>query len=134
MERRKTDDYSYVAAAKTAIEIFEFSARRTGRTARMIERLKQGDRVYVVNAEQARYLTRRIHDAGKSGIDVRIFNGVSHMENRAPGRVYLDHALQMNWVKDALDAAASRMAEVEDALSCDPSKREPIWPKEEFTL
>lgn len=88
------DEYGYGEVAKVAIQLFEQSARQSGRTMRMIERVSDGDRIVVTTDQERRHIEVRLREAGKTKVRVIVWSndGFSDAFRGQPeGRTFFDH-------------------------------------------
>lgn len=99
------DIYGIGSGIESGAMIFFQSCRQTGRTTRMIEALKPGDRVVVHEAALKRHMEKELARAGKAGIEVvAVPVNESHSlvvgRPRAEGRTYFTHDwLQLYWLR-----------------------------------
>ena len=88
------DIFGIGAAVETAVEIFIRAARRTGRTTRLLETIKNGDCVITDTNNSARLITRYCIDhnikARTVVIHPRDLNGMGRLEG-FHGRILFDH-------------------------------------------
>lgn len=70
MTKYKPNDYGIGAALDAMLRTLEHSARRTGRTTRMLDALREGDQVIAMNADHAQILRRDIRERGLKDVSV----------------------------------------------------------------
>jgi hypothetical protein len=123
--KRTFNDYGYVAVALAGLELFEMSARRFGRTERLIAAVRDGDRVICSSTDHQRDLKRRLRDAGKPNVTVV----VSDPRRGAPlglvsakrCRTFFDHPYVLERVRLSIRGAGIELAEWEKEMSRDPA-------------
>lgn len=96
--KHSSDEYGFAAAAMVGLHVFETSARSTGRTLRLVERVTDDDVIIVPSAQMARDMERRLRDAGKK-TKVRVVepgeNPLDRQGTMPRGRAFFEH----EWVR-----------------------------------
>lgn len=90
-----TDEFGYTSAAMAGLQVFEMSARGSGRTMRLIERVKKGDAIICASSGSARYIRSALRDMKKDGVEVLV-RDPKHFPRDPPGtrphgRAFYDH-------------------------------------------
>lgn len=88
------DQYGIGSAMQAMQAMYVNTARRAGRTTRMLERLKDGDRVLCSNQGAARDIKNRARGMGLDVQTIHIsdFHGMAQMRP-AEGKTYMDHTM-----------------------------------------
>ncbi len=84
-------DDRYGMALRVALEAVEIGARRSGRTTRMLDQVRDGDVVVCATAREVDRLTRLL---AERRIKARVTMAAGHYDvprPRAPGRIHFDH-------------------------------------------
>lgn len=101
---------------RAALNLFEQGARRSGRTTRMIEALRNGDTIICASGAYAGELTRLIGRERPELISVRVFVCETfedaYRRTRGAGRVILDHEWVRVFYHRALDQAERELADL----------------------
>lgn len=115
------DEYGFGSAAFAGVRLFEETQRGTGRTSRLIERVKDGDAIVVISREQADLHRRLLRDARKKGVSVLVWDNGTAMsaKGRVAGRFILDHVLQAHLIEKAIKLELRRQSEVMHSPSHD---------------
>jgi hypothetical protein len=126
------DECGYAATLKSSLHYFAINSRQTGRTSRLIERVKDGDQIVAPSAEVARYIERRLREYGKNNIKVFSvspsemplnFVGTAHH-----GRTFFEHSWVERFFINAIDQAEKQL----ESYSIAMSKTWPEAPKPQF--
>lgn len=138
------DEYGFAATAKTALNLFEVQSRSSGRTSRMIERLRDGDRVLVGDQKFARWIEDRLAKVGKKDVKVLVVppsqNPMERYGTSPVGRTFFDHTWIEAFFHRSLDNAARDLQYIQQAMSKDwPDQTNPLadksgWSMNEFHL
>lgn len=107
----------------TSLETYTHTARQTGRTTRLINSLKDGDRVLVGSDTEQRRLTDLVKRRGLN-VEIRLAradrppafaaeNGMS----MSAGRTYFEHTLVEQFYRNAITWTATEIQDVEIRLS-----------------
>lgn len=121
-------DHSGIGAAlEGAAKVYFLAARRTGRTAALIESLKDGDRVVFASPVAAREFENRCREADKriDTVVLSVDRAYEYLARKRPkGRLVFDHG----WVEDYYLASLRRSAEFIDRMQLELSgdKEPPI--------
>lgn len=106
------DEYGFGAAAQAGLRMFEQCARQSGRTMRMIERVKDGDQIVVLLEREAKRLRSLLPEAKKPGVVVIVINEHMDVEGRVrrpAGRTFFDHEWQRMFFERAIQRAAREL-------------------------
>lgn len=119
------DEQGYGATARAALTIYEGHARRTGRTARLIERLGPDDQVVCPNNTIADHLRRRLREAKKPSVRVIVVDPrevpLTRVATAPRGRTFYEHT----WV---LDFFMRQLSEAERDLDRWAAAMSKTWP------
>lgn len=106
------DDYGIGSTAVVALRLYDMQSRRSGRTTRMLERVKSGDTIVVSSPEQIRAIERVMREAEIENVRIIAINprdSLDAIEHRLrnvtagrSGRVLLDHTVVLNFYMDAI--------------------------------
>lgn len=113
------DEYGIGSAASMGLHLYEASSRGTGRTTRMVERLRDDDQVVCRSAKEAERIRRLLKDAGKSTkvVSVQHASDLYDRTQRAKGRTYFDHDWVHQYFVDAVKDAEDNLRRHADRLS-----------------
>lgn len=108
------DIYGIGPAVTSAVEIYFSASRRTGRTALLIEQIKNGDLVLFATPTEAARIQRECHSRGIKASCVVLSGRDPHEAfyeamRRAPQRVLLDHGWVEEWYRQALRSARDEL-------------------------
>jgi len=105
------DSFGYSGAMTVGLHVYEQSNRQSGRTARLIEQIKDGDVIVVTTAQYAALLKTRLHEAGKKKVSV-VVDGPpdlerlhSRLSGKYGGKVLLDHTWMLEYFEKSLERA-----------------------------
>lgn len=110
------DTFGIGNAIKTSLNLVENAARRTGRTSRLLESLKTGDRVFVLHAAEGEKIRRLAHEAGKD-ISFTVVDpaNVGEYLYGSKDRIKLDHSLVSAMYEYQVKATEAFIDRVENA-------------------
>ena len=115
------DEYGFSAAARMALQLFETNSRQTGRTARMIERVRDGDLIVTSMGKEALRLERLLKEAKKTGVKIIVCNSDDYPIERArgaiPSRVFFDHSWVLAYFQRELEHADARLERLQREMS-----------------
>lgn len=132
------DPYGHLSAARVGVEMFETFQRQTGRTVRLVESARPGDRIIVHAAEAARYVEHLLRSQDPERARTIRVTAVSdlpnpmallsHLQGTAGPyqRVLLDH----EWSRRALVAGMRSLGEDLERLRAHLNARAPAEPPE----
>lgn len=109
-----TEQYGFGKELQSSIQNIEQSMRRTGRTTRMLEALKDGDRVVTYSEASASYLRQLIRERGLN-VNVRVCEptpgALADMERvkASDGETVFDHTWIYMYYRAALDGASAML-------------------------
>lgn len=127
-----SDFFGIGATMKALVSIYTASARASGRTTRLVQALRPGDRVICQNKEQMRHLERRLREAGFAREDVTLVvmpaKDYRQIYERKPssGRTYFDHGWVEEFYRDQINECAHTIYEWETRLSDKPPESAPL--------
>ncbi|MEO8299949.1 MAG: hypothetical protein ABI574_19325 [Burkholderiales bacterium] len=127
------DYFGIGAAMRSLAQIYAQSARRSGRTTRLVESLKDGDRVVFVNVRQADLVRSMCH---KRGVDVECIvmsPGRPHdllMLRPSRRRTIFDHGWVEDYYLKRIEGALGEIDDLQERLS-GPAEERGVRP--EFT-
>ncbi|QKV20259.1 hypothetical protein [Oricola thermophila] len=124
------DDFGCAAALRAALAAFEAGCRRTGRTARLVDRVSDGDVVYCATRPVARHLEERLREVGKPGVRVLLCEPgtVQALAVLRHGGVYFESDWVIGFFEVAIDRAARAMAAAADISRGDKFASGPVEP------
>jgi len=104
------DEYGYGAAIKTGLQFFETASRQSGRTTRLLERVKDGDRIIVSNPAMGQLIQGKLAQLGKRLVQVLVvpIDGTypprvsPRMFGVHSGRTYFEHTWTLEFYKNLL--------------------------------
>ncbi|WP_342361377.1 hypothetical protein [Terrarubrum flagellatum] len=121
IDRQFGDEYGFAAATKTGLRLYGMSSRRTGRTSRMIERVRKGDVIICADSREKERVQRLLREAKKAEIDVVVVNPqrtpLRDVGTRPNGRVFFDHGWIERYFEIEIDRAANQLGEWHVAIS-----------------
>src|SRR4051812_21434273 len=132
------DPYGHLSAARVGVEMFETFQRQTGRTTRLVESARPGDRIIVHAVEAARYVDHLLRSQDpERARTVRVLVVadlpnpmalLSHLQGTVSSeqRVLLDH----EWSRRALVAGMRALGEDLERLRRHLNARAPVEPSE----
>jgi hypothetical protein len=114
-------DHSGIGLAISAMfQTYRQSARTTGRTTSLLESVKDGDRIIVLNGQEKTRLERELRDR-KLNVDVFVMplNRINELSHRAPstGRTVFEHT----WVEAFYELAIERAQKEIDVMQRETS-------------
>lgn len=115
------DMHGIGAAMAGMLGTYQSAARRSGRTTRMINSLKNGDRVVFMTEREAKRVTRLCADRGISvdaivGDPARPYTIMG--SGRSSGKTVFDHSFIEQFYLEAIKSAQKHIDGMELALSC----------------
>lgn len=117
------DFFNIGSVLLTSLAAYTHTARQTGRTTRLINSLKDGDRVLVGSDSEQRHLTDLVKRRGLN-VEIRHMRADRHpswaVENgmsMSAGRTYFEHTLVEQFYRDAITRTAAEILDVEIHLS-----------------
>jgi hypothetical protein len=115
-----TDMFGIGSAIAAALGVAFGAQRRTGRTTRLIESVKDGDRIIAASGNEATRLANLLAQRGVN-VSVAVIDPLNPYKlfelGTAQGRTIFDHTwVEMRYQK-AISDAADQMTEMEDRLS-----------------
>lgn len=119
MTSGKCDEYGLFAAVKAGFHTFSMMARRTGRTTRMIERIKDGDVLICSTSDERRDLEWRLRQAGKDKVKIVVQDPTKRFDNPAlwtNGEVHFDHWWVEQRIADALKVTEADLLHIRAAI------------------
>ena len=96
-----------------ALRMYELGARRSGRTTRMVEQVREGETVVCLNEQHARNVRQALQEKGLR--DIRVTTCAPNMGNFISttagnsGRIHLDHCWVHEWYSAAIIAATREL-------------------------
>ena len=119
MTSRKCDEYGLFSAVKAGLHTFSMMARRTGRTTRMIERIKDGDILICSTSDERRDIERGLREAGKDKVKIVVQDPTKRFDNpalRTNGEVHFDHWWVEQRIADALKVTEADLVHIRAAI------------------
>lgn len=117
------DFFGIGSALLTSLETYTHTARQTGRTTRLINSLKDGDRVLVGSDTEQRRLKDLVKRRGLN-VEIRLARAdrlpagaVENGTRMSAGRTYFEHTLVEQFYRDAITRTAAEIHDVEIYLS-----------------
>lgn len=107
------DTHRLSEAIHMAMRMHELGARQSGRTSRMVERVRDGEMVVCLNAASARRMTELLRQQGKHR--VRVVTSAPQQNEFVSttagysGRLHLDHSFVWEWFSRALIDARNEL-------------------------
>lgn len=114
----QTDFFGIGTALRAILSTYRQTARRTGRTTRLLDALRDGDRVIVASSEEHRHLASLVR---MRGLDVAVMCLSPRDFHPAglqgiPGRTYFDHGWVEAFYEQQLSYAERALAEMQERL------------------
>lgn len=114
------DDFGITNTLRVAYEMSFRSARHSGRSTRMLENFKEGDRIVVISEQDKRFLLSRAKEM-KKDIDVVVVNssklGDVFMHATPTGRTIFDHRWVENFYLQQFEKSAEYLRRLQDETS-----------------
>jgi len=114
------DHFGIGSAVKGSVRIYFQSARRTGRTTSLIESVKNGDRIYFSNRQEADRVKRLLRDREISAECVVVDPADPHSAYRVgtpSGRSVFDHTWVEQFYLDAIERCRVEIDRIERETS-----------------
>jgi hypothetical protein len=127
------DFFGIGQGVRGVMEIYFMSARRTGRTIRLVRNLNEGDRVFTHSSQEARRIKEMARDRGIHQLDVipvdrptmQRMHDVMFRAGKARGKVVIDHTLIEQIYKRELVDIGNMLAQWETASGEAPPEERP---------
>jgi hypothetical protein len=115
-----TDMFGIGPAISAALSLVFGAQRQTGRTTRLIESVKDGDRIIAASQNEASQMARLLKQRGVN-VSVEVIDPANphglHKLHTAQGRTIFDHRWVEMFYQCAFSDAADQMTEMEGRLS-----------------
>jgi hypothetical protein len=116
------DQYNIGPTLQASLSMYTEHARQTGRTTRLIDSLKEGDRVVCLNARESERIRRLIQERGLKGVEMVTNHPdeAGELLGRLPtpqGLTLFEHTWVEEYFRRELEKASSRLRELQNALS-----------------
>lgn len=116
------EDYGMGAATKMAMTVLQQASRRSGRTSRLVERVRSGDWIIVATDPERVRLERLLLEAEKPDVKVRVCP--PHREERAwhfgtnpRGETFFEASWVEQWYMLRVEGLQAEFAKLQGALS-----------------
>lgn len=127
------EDYGIGGAVRMGRLVFSQASRRSGRTARMIERARPGDIIVVGEEAERRRIERILKDEKKPDVRVIVLSPNRHPMDwhgtNPRGAMIFDHSWIEGWWDGKIEGIRAELEMIEQAMS----KRPPPPCEEEMT-
>lgn len=123
----QSDFFGIGTALRALFAAYTQTARRTGRTTRLVGALRDGDRVIVASVPEQRYLKSLMRMRGLE-VEVRCIPPRDFHPGeleRIQGRTHFDHGWIERFYEHQLSYAERALAEIEERLQPAPAGNEP---------
>lgn len=114
------DNFGIGAAITASAEIYLRSARQSGRTTRLIENLKDGDRVVFKTHKEASFFSRRIKELGLKVDCVAVpTNNLSKLYERprSSRRTLFDHGWLEKYYMESIQISIDNLTQLQQQVS-----------------
>jgi len=125
-----TDFFGIDNAVKGMVNGYFQSARRSGRTTRMVEAVKTGDRILFRSGREAVRVQRMCRDLGKD-VKCSVASGLNEL-CPAKGRTFFDHGFIENLYQKSIEDTAKHIESMEKHLNLMCADPEPPVPFRRF--
>lgn len=123
---KSNDEYGFIAAALSGLNLFEVTQRASGRTSRMLERVTDDDQIVFSNEREKSRVERLLKKSGKMKVRLYVVDPKRvpmELVGTAPrGRTFFDHS----WSREFL---MHRIHQANHALGVFQRETSKTWPE-----